>query len=290
MILRGNLSPDGAVRQSRRTRAACCTPGRARVFEREEDAMHAVDAARDRRRRRRRHPLRGSEGRSRACARCSASPRRSSAKGSARPSRSITDGRFSGATRGLMIGHVAPEAFVGGPIAAVRDGDTISDRHRRPRELDLEIAAGGDRAAVGRAGKQPAAALREQQRDGEVRASRRFGVRRRGHDRVNLVCSECGRPAADDAMFCASCDGLARRSRRSPLRPGADLDRDRIAARRNSHDPRDRSGRVALSRTVAADSAAKRSSRCAKATSRSTMRRAAPSTPGCGDSRTCTSG
>src|SRR5690606_36619944 len=37
----------------------------------------------------------------------------------------ITDGRFSGATRGLMIGHVAPEAQVGGPIAALREGDTI---------------------------------------------------------------------------------------------------------------------------------------------------------------------
>ena len=37
----------------------------------------------------------------------------------------ITDGRFSGATRGLMIGHVAPEAYVGGPIAALREGDTI---------------------------------------------------------------------------------------------------------------------------------------------------------------------
>jgi dihydroxy-acid dehydratase len=38
----------------------------------------------------------------------------------------VTDGRFSGATRGLMLGHVAPEAFVGGPIAAVRDGDVIA--------------------------------------------------------------------------------------------------------------------------------------------------------------------
>jgi dihydroxy-acid dehydratase len=37
----------------------------------------------------------------------------------------ITDGRFSGATRGPCIGHVAPEAAVGGPIAAVRDGDMI---------------------------------------------------------------------------------------------------------------------------------------------------------------------
>jgi len=38
----------------------------------------------------------------------------------------ITDGRFSGATRGLSIGHVAPEAFVGGPIAALEDGDTVT--------------------------------------------------------------------------------------------------------------------------------------------------------------------
>jgi dihydroxy-acid dehydratase len=38
----------------------------------------------------------------------------------------ITDGRFSGATHGLMVGHVAPEAFRGGPIAHIRDGDTIT--------------------------------------------------------------------------------------------------------------------------------------------------------------------
>jgi dihydroxy-acid dehydratase len=38
----------------------------------------------------------------------------------------FTDGRFSGATRGFSVGHVAPEAFVGGPIAALRDGDTVT--------------------------------------------------------------------------------------------------------------------------------------------------------------------
>jgi len=38
----------------------------------------------------------------------------------------ITDGRFSGGTRGFMVGHVAPEAFIGGPIALVKDGDEIS--------------------------------------------------------------------------------------------------------------------------------------------------------------------
>jgi dihydroxy-acid dehydratase len=37
----------------------------------------------------------------------------------------ITDGRFSGATRGMCIGYVSPEAFVGGPLALVRDGDKI---------------------------------------------------------------------------------------------------------------------------------------------------------------------
>ena len=50
----------------------------------------------------------------------------------------LTDGRFSGATHGLMAGHVAPEAPHGGPIAAVRDGDTIDlDIEARRLELDL---------------------------------------------------------------------------------------------------------------------------------------------------------
>ena len=44
----------------------------------------------------------------------------------------LTDGRFSGATHGLMAGHVAPEAPHGGPIAAVRDGDQVDVRHRQP--------------------------------------------------------------------------------------------------------------------------------------------------------------
>ncbi len=51
----------------------------------------------------------------------------------------LTDGRFSGATHGLMAGHVAPEAAVGGPIAAVHDGDTISFDIAN-RRLDLEIS------------------------------------------------------------------------------------------------------------------------------------------------------
>ena len=45
----------------------------------------------------------------------------------------VTDGRFSGATHGLMAGHVTPEAARGGPIAIVRDGDTIEFDVDRPR-------------------------------------------------------------------------------------------------------------------------------------------------------------
>jgi dihydroxy-acid dehydratase len=53
----------------------------------------------------------------------------------------ITDGRFSGATRGLSIGHVAPEAFDGGPIAALEDGDTVTiDVSERTLAVDLTDA------------------------------------------------------------------------------------------------------------------------------------------------------
>jgi dihydroxy-acid dehydratase len=57
----------------------------------------------------------------------------------------VTDGRFSGATRGLMVGHVAPEAARGGPLAALQDGDAITiDIESREVRVDLtpdEIAA-----------------------------------------------------------------------------------------------------------------------------------------------------
>ena len=61
----------------------------------------------------------------------------------------LTDGRFSGATRGFMVGHIAPEAVHGGPIAAVREGDTITidvdeppHRRRHPRRGDRRAARG----------------------------------------------------------------------------------------------------------------------------------------------------
>ena len=52
----------------------------------------------------------------------------------------ITDGRFSGATRGPMIGHVSPEAQEGGPIAAVKEGDLITIDLPK-RKISLEIPA-----------------------------------------------------------------------------------------------------------------------------------------------------
>jgi len=53
----------------------------------------------------------------------------------------LTDGRFSGATRGPMIGHVAPEAYAGGPIGALQDGDTVTvDIPDRTLEVDLSDA------------------------------------------------------------------------------------------------------------------------------------------------------
>ena len=56
----------------------------------------------------------------------------------------ITDGRFSGATHGLMVGHIAPEAARGGPLAVVRDGDEIVIDVER-RRLDIDVS--GDELA-----------------------------------------------------------------------------------------------------------------------------------------------
>jgi dihydroxy-acid dehydratase len=52
----------------------------------------------------------------------------------------VTDGRFSGATHGYMVGHVAPEAASGGPIALVENGDTITI-DETTRRIELEVPA-----------------------------------------------------------------------------------------------------------------------------------------------------
>ena len=73
----------------------------------------------------------------------------------------VTDGRFSGATRGLMVGHVAPEAARGGPLAAVRDGDVVTidvdagrARRRRARRRARAAAGGMDRSAAAVRGRR----------------------------------------------------------------------------------------------------------------------------------------
>jgi len=66
----------------------------------------------------------------------------------------VTDGRFSGATHGLMVGHVAPEAARGGPLAALRDGDVV-EIDVAARELRAELP--DEELAVRLAAVQPPA-------------------------------------------------------------------------------------------------------------------------------------
>ncbi len=64
----------------------------------------------------------------------------------------LTDGRFSGGTRGLMIGHVAPEAALGGPISLIEDGDIVTiDVDRRALDLDVDAAILDQRRVAWRA-------------------------------------------------------------------------------------------------------------------------------------------
>ena len=61
----------------------------------------------------------------------------------------MTDGRFSGATHGLMVGHIAPEAAAGGPIGALKDGDTVTlDVPNRVLEVALSDAQIQERMAA----------------------------------------------------------------------------------------------------------------------------------------------
>ena len=83
----------------------------------------------------------------------------------------VTDGRFSGATQGFMIGHVAPEAAVGGPLAALQDGDMISI-DVESRKLDVE----GVDVAAGLKGWSPPEPKLPQGRARQVRIARRIGL------------------------------------------------------------------------------------------------------------------
>jgi dihydroxy-acid dehydratase len=139
VILRGNLAPEGCVvKMTGHERSFHRGP--ARVFDREEDAFSAV---RDRRIREgdvvviRYEGPRGGPGMREMLGVTAALV----GEGLGESVALLTDGRFSGATRGLMVGHVAPEAAVGGPIAGIREGDLIVvDVEQRKLEVELSPA------------------------------------------------------------------------------------------------------------------------------------------------------
>ncbi len=135
-ILRGTLAPEGCVVKlagHERTWAR----GPARVFDCEEDAFRAVQAGRIRAGDVvviRYEGPRGGPGMREMLAVTAALV----GAGLGDEVALVTDGRFSGATHGLMAGHVAPEAAVGGPIAALTDGDAVVFDVER-RRLDVEV-------------------------------------------------------------------------------------------------------------------------------------------------------
>lgn len=124
VILKGSLAPDGAVVKMSGVKITKFT-GKARTFDKEEAAFDAVSMnqiqAGDVVVIRYEGP-KGGPGMREMLAVTAALV----GQGLGEKVAMVTDGRFSGATRGFMIGHVAPEAFVGGNIALVKDGDQIS--------------------------------------------------------------------------------------------------------------------------------------------------------------------
>ena len=135
-ILRGNLAPEGSVVKVAGTQRRGQS-GPARVFESEQDCFKAVKAqqikAGDVVVIRNEGPVGGPGMREMLQVTAAIV-----GEGHGEDVALITDGRFSGATRGMMIGHVAPEAVKGGPIAALRDGDRITiDIDKREISVDL---------------------------------------------------------------------------------------------------------------------------------------------------------
>ncbi len=137
VILKGNISPEGSVVKIA-GHERLLHRGPARVFDREEDAMAQIDAraiiAGDVVVIRYEGP-KGGPGMREMLGVTAAIV----GQGLGETVALITDGRFSGATRGLMVGHVAPEAAVGGAIAALRDGDMVTI-DIAARRLDVELS------------------------------------------------------------------------------------------------------------------------------------------------------
>lgn len=137
VILKGNVAPEGCVVKVA-GHERLYHEGPARVFDREEDAMAAVTAGRIKAGDVvviRFEGPRGGPGMREMLGVTGAIV----GAGLGESVALLTDGRFSGATRGLMAGHVAPEAARGGPIAAVREGDTIIFDIAK-RRLDVKVS------------------------------------------------------------------------------------------------------------------------------------------------------
>jgi len=139
-ILYGNLAPEGCVLKLA-GQGRSYFEGTARVFESEEDCFRAVQAGAIRAGDviviRNEGPA-GGPGMREMLAVTAALVGR----GLGNDVALMTDGRFSGATQGFMVGHVAPEAARGGPIALLRDGDVVRiDAERRVVETDADLAA-----------------------------------------------------------------------------------------------------------------------------------------------------
>lgn len=136
-ILRGSLAPDGAVVKIAGVKTSEFT-GRAKVFEREEDAFDAVSKREIKEGDiviiRYEGPKGGPGMREMLGVTAALAGQKLGERVAL-----ITDGRFSGATRGLMIGHVSPEAFVGGNIALVKNGDEININVEK-NSLDLMVS------------------------------------------------------------------------------------------------------------------------------------------------------
>jgi dihydroxy-acid dehydratase len=138
-ILKGNLAPEGAVAKITGLKRPAIT-GPARVFDSEEEAMAAILDKRI-------HSgdvvviryegPRGGPGMREMLSPTSALV----GEGHAEDVGLITDGRFSGGTYGMVVGHVAPEAAVGGPIALVKEGDSVTiDANRRLLQVNIDEA------------------------------------------------------------------------------------------------------------------------------------------------------
>jgi dihydroxy-acid dehydratase len=152
VVLYGNLAPEGAVAKITGKEGLRFT-GRARVYNSEEQALTAIldgtIVKRDVVVIRFEGP-RGGPGMREMLSPTSAIM----GKGLGKDVALITDGRFSGGSHGFVVGHITPEAYVGGPLALVKNGDPITiDAEKRELNLDLPAAELKKRKAVWKAPK-----------------------------------------------------------------------------------------------------------------------------------------